>query len=65
MNLSKNFVFRDLLTDSLNAMKKDMSKKSKSGDTDRPQSEASIVFKLFTDLEANDLERANKVIVSV
>lgn len=52
---------RDLLTDSLNAMKKDLSKKNKSGDAAQTQSEASIVFKLFTDLEANDLERANKI----
>lgn len=54
---------RDLLMDSLNAMKKDMSKsKAKSGnEAARTQSEASIVFKLFTDLEANDLERANKI----
>lgn len=56
-------MFRDLLTDSLNAMKKDMSKKG--GDAGKTQSEASIVFKLFTDLEANDLERASKVILTV
>ena len=54
-----------MLTDSLNAMKKDMSKKSKSEDADKTQSEALIVFKLFADLEANDLERANKVILTV
>jgi hypothetical protein len=45
-------------------MKKEMSKKSKSSDVQSDgQSEGSIVFKLFTDLEANDLERANKVIL--
>lgn len=59
--ITKILEFRDLLTDSLNAMKKDLSKKNKSGDAAQTQSEASIVFKLFTDLEANDLERANKV----
>ena len=52
------FLNRDLLYDNLNSLKKELAKNS---DKKGGQSESSIVFKLFTDLEASDLAKANKV----
>lgn len=59
INKLNNKAKKDLLHDSMNALKKDLAIKEK---TDGQKGdESSIVFKLFTDLEANDLARANKV----
>lgn len=49
---------KDLLYDNLNSLKKELAKNS---DKKGGQSESSIVFKLFTDLEASDLAKANKI----
>lgn len=59
INKLNNKAKKDLLHDSMNALKKDLAIREK---TDGQKGdESSIVFKLFTDLEANDLARANKV----
>lgn len=49
---------RDLLYDNLSASKKDLDKKEKSKEG---QDESGIVFKVFSDLDANDLARVNKI----
>lgn len=59
VNKLNNKAKKDLLYDSLNSLKKDLSSK-KGADNDK-SSETAIVFKLFSDLEASDLARANKV----
>lgn len=51
---------KDLLHDSMNALKKDLEAKQKT-DTKEKQSESSIVFKLFADLEADELAKTKKL----
>ena len=52
--------YRQLLVDYLEEIKKKLSQKQNGEKTSEKQ-EASIVFKLFADLEKSDLDRANKV----
>ena len=48
--------------DNLNAIKKALTTKSdQTENKENKSSESSIIFKVFTDLEATDIERANKV----
>ena len=54
------FVFRQILVDYLGEIKKKLSQKPEAIKQGEKQ-EASIVFKLFADLEKSDLERSNKV----
>ena len=61
--LNFNLIYkRELLIDNLNAMKKVLTTKSdQTENKDNKSSESSIIFKVFTDLEATDIERTNKV----
>jgi hypothetical protein len=53
---------RQLLVDHLNEMKKNLDAKQGSGKEKKSEKqEDSIVFKLFTDLEKSELDRANRV----
>jgi len=58
INKLNNKAKKDLLYDNLNAQKKELAstEKAKGGDES-----SAIVFKLFSDLEASDLARADKI----
>ncbi len=58
INKLNNKAKKDLLYDNLNALKKDLAHNEKAKTSD---DSCAIVFKLFSDLEASDMTRADKI----